>query len=328
MKKRSILHMLDPMPHNSPFDINMAADAGFEMIFTHHGVKPESVNGLVQDVVFSRGPSGVKRTAIFIGGRDIGLAMHMLEAARRAMVPPFEVSVFADPSGAFTTAAALVACAEQELRKRHRKSLKTLKTVVFGGTGPVGIAAGVIASLAGAVTTIVDHQSLDNALETAATYNDLCGSALRGTCAASDADKARLVSDADLVFCTAKAGVQVLSAPVLADARRLLVAGDVNAVPPLGIEGVALKDCGAPLVHARACPKAVGIGALAVGDVKYHLQHRLLGAMLDGGAPRYFDFRDAFIIAREMLAAAEAGEKAESPALLHDNRARGNRAVA
>ena len=34
-------------------------------------VKLEEVNGLVQDAIFSRGPSGVKRTGIFIGGRDI-----------------------------------------------------------------------------------------------------------------------------------------------------------------------------------------------------------------------------------------------------------------
>jgi len=67
------------------------------------------VPALVQDAIFSRGPKGVKRTGIFLGGRDAHLAMDMLEAARNAMVPPFEVSVFADPSGAFTTAAALVA---------------------------------------------------------------------------------------------------------------------------------------------------------------------------------------------------------------------------
>ncbi len=34
------------------------------------------------------------------------------------MVPPFEVSVFAYPGGAFT-AAALVACVERELRTRQ-----------------------------------------------------------------------------------------------------------------------------------------------------------------------------------------------------------------
>lgn len=301
MEKRSIIHMLDPMPHNSPFDLNMAADAGFDVILPYSGVKLEEVNGLVQDAIFSRGPAGVKRTALFIGGRDIRIAMDMMAAAKKAMVPPFEVSAFADPSGAFTTAAALVACVEKQLQEKHGAELKGQRTVVFGGTGPVGIATGVIASLAGADTTVVDHLSIDTALQKADEYNKLCGSALKGTYASSEADKARLISNADVVFCTAKAGVQVLSASVLADAKQLKVAGDVNAVPPLGIEGIKLKDNGAPLLRATQCPDAVGIGALAVGNVKYQLQHRLLALMLETENPVYLDFRPAFEKARELV---------------------------
>ncbi len=301
MEKRSIIHLLDPMPHNSPFDINMAADAGFEVVATHSNVKLEEVSGLVQDAIFSRGPAGVKRTGIFIGGRDIGLAMGMLEAAKKAMVPPFEVSVLADPSGAFTTAAALVACVERELKNKHALALQGRRAIVFGGTGPVGIATGVIASLNGADTTIVDHLSIDTALEKANDYNRLCGSTLKGTYASSEADKARLVVNAEIVFCTARAGVQVLSASVLEDARKMKVAGDVNAVPPLGIEGVKVKDCGAPLLLATHSPGAVGIGALAVGNIKYKLQNKLLSLMLETDKPIYLDFRDAFQRARAMI---------------------------
>src|SRR3546814_18084745 len=53
--------------------------------------------------IFSRGPRGAKRTGVFIGGRNAVLALDMLGAARKAMVPPFEISVFADPAGSFTT---------------------------------------------------------------------------------------------------------------------------------------------------------------------------------------------------------------------------------
>ncbi|MFM2005340.1 MAG: hypothetical protein RLZZ09_995, partial [Pseudomonadota bacterium] len=197
-EKRSVLHMLDPMPHVSPFDINMAVDAGFEQIFPYNNVQLEQVNGLVQDAIFSRGPAGVKRTGIFIGGRDIGVALSMLEVAQKAMVPPFEVSVLADPSGAFTTAAALVACVEKQLKTHHGDELKGAQAVVFGGTGPVGIATGVIASLAGADVTIVDPFNIDVALEKAQQYNARCGATLVGTYASSDADKARLLSQADI----------------------------------------------------------------------------------------------------------------------------------
>lgn len=301
MSKRSIFHMLNPMQHNSPFDINMALDAGYDVLMPYTHVKLEEVAGLTQDAIFSRGPSGVKKTGMFIGGRDIGLAMDMLDTAKKAMVPPFEISVMADPSGAFTTAAALVACVERELKDKFQLSYEGTKAVVFGGTGPVGLATAVIAALQGAQTTIVDHFSLDNALEVAEEAKRRYGVELRGTTAASDADKARLLADADVVFCTAKAGIQVLNASVLSDAKQLKVGGDVNAVPPLGIEGIKLMDFGAPLEHAENAPNAVGIGALAVGDVKYKLQQALLRETLESEKPVYLDFRNAFEGARKLV---------------------------
>jgi methylene-tetrahydromethanopterin dehydrogenase len=301
MSKRSIVHMLDPMVHNSPFDINMAVDAGYEVIIPYNNVKLEEVAGLTQDAIFSRGPSGVKKTGMFIGGRDIGLAMDMLDAAKKAMVPPFEVSVFADPSGAFTTAAALVACVERDLKKNFDLPLTGMRAVVFGGTGPVGLATAVIVAQQGADTTIVDHFSIDTALDFAKEAKTRYGVSLRATAAASDADKARLLSNADLVFCTAKAGVQVLNSYVLEDAKQLKVAGDVNAVSPLGIEGLGIMDSGEPLLHAVNSKGAVGIGALAVGNVKYKLQHALLKETLAAEKPVYLDFRNAFDGARQLV---------------------------
>lgn len=300
-EKRSVLHMFDPMPHASPFDINMAVDSGFDAIFPYSDVTLQQLNGLVQDAIFSRGPSGVKRTGIFIGGRDLGLALNMLDVAKNAMVPPFEVSVLADPSGACTTAAALVACVEKQLKIKHGADLKDQCAVVYGGTGPVGIATAVIASLAGADVKIVDPFNINTALEKASEYNERCGCTLKGTYASSDADKARLIATADIVFCTAKAGVQVLNADVLADAKRLKVAGDVNAVPPLGIEGIKRLHNGEPMVHAVNSPGAVGIGSLAVGDVKYKLQHALLGYLIRAEKPVFLDFREAFERARELV---------------------------
>lgn len=300
MEKRSIIHMFDPMPNNSPFDINMAMDAGFEVLIPYSNVKLDSVYGLTQDVIFSRSPAGVKRTAIFIGGRDLGLAVDMLNTSKQAMVPPFEVSVFADPSGAFTTAAALVACVEKQLKLHHGKELGDCKALVFGGTGPVGIATGVIAALAGADTTLVDHLSVDTAEDIAKAYNRRFACALKGACAGSEAQKAELVANADIIFCTAKAGVQVLGAAVLNEARQLKVAGDVNAVPPLGIEGIKRNDAGAPLIQAGNAPGAVGVGALAVGNVKYQLQNEMLRLLLETDKPLYLDFRAAFDKAREI----------------------------
>ena len=301
MPKRSVLHMLNPMPHNSPFDINMAVDAGFDVLIPYENVKIDEVHGLTQDAIFSRGPSGVKQTAMYIGGRNLRMATDMLNICKQAMVPPFEISVLADPSGAFTTAAALVACVEKMLREKRRGDLKGCQAVVFGGTGPVGTATGIIAATAGAEVSLVDHLSIETAMDLAEEYNSLYELGMRGTYASSDADRARLLANADIVFCTSKAGIQVLSADILKDAKKLKVAGDVNAVPPLGIEGVELMDFGVPLIHATGSEGAVGVGALSVGNIKYKLQNKLLKFLLETEEPVYLDFRVAFSKARSIL---------------------------
>jgi methylene-tetrahydromethanopterin dehydrogenase len=298
MPKRSILHMFDPMPNNSPFDINMALDTGFDVLMPYSNVKLESIHGLTQDAIFSRGPAGIKKTAVFIGGRDIGLALDMMDAAKQAMVPPFEVSVLSDPSGAFTTAAALVACVEKQLKLHHEIDLKGCKALVFGGTGPVGIATGVISALAGAETTLVDHLSLQTAQDAASEYSRRCQCQLKGAVASDKEQKVKLLEDADIVFCTAKAGIQVLSTTVLETAGQLKVAGDVNAVPPTGIAGIQATDKDKKLAKPEG---AIGIGALAIGNVKYQVQIRLLESLLATDQPVYLDFREAFKEAQKLV---------------------------
>ena len=118
--------------------------------------------------------------------------------------------------------------------------------------------------------------------------------------ASFDREKIELLKDVDVIFCTAKAGIQVLNATILQEVTQLKVVGDVNAVPPAGIEGVDRGDCGAPLIHATHC-NALAVGALAIGDVKYQVQHAMLASMLETEKPIFLDFRDAFIKAQEIL---------------------------
>ncbi|MDE0612731.1 MAG: methylenetetrahydromethanopterin dehydrogenase, partial [Gammaproteobacteria bacterium] len=158
MEKKYLLHMLTSAKNLSPFDANMAYDAGWDACIPYIQVESDEVKGLVEDAIFSRGPSGVKRTGLFIGGRDMHQAMEMLETCQKSMVPPFVVSAFADPSGAFTTAAAMVAKVEKALRDGHGEELSGQRIVALGGTGPVGSAAAVIAANAGARVTILGRQ--------------------------------------------------------------------------------------------------------------------------------------------------------------------------
>jgi methylene-tetrahydromethanopterin dehydrogenase len=299
MSKPLILHMITTAKNLSPFDVNMAVDAGWTTVIPYTQVETAEVPGLVQDAIFSRGPKGVRRTGLFIGGRDIDDAMNMLQQAQEAMVPPFEISVFADPSGAFTTAAGLVAAVERQLQTVYSTTLDGLRVLVFGGTGPVGTAASVIAARAGARVSIVGHISDAHPREVVAACKQRYDVELDPADGSSDALKEQLLEDADVVFGTAAAGIQVLSADNLKAARKLKVAGDLNAVPPLGIEGVDLMDDGKVIDNTDG---AVGVGALAVGNIKYQVQQALLQDMITAEKPCYLDFQDAFERARNYVA--------------------------
>lgn len=289
--------MLTSARNLSPFDVNMAIDAGWQHCIPYTGLSPDDVAAYTQDAIFSRGPKGVRNTGIFIGGRDIHTAMDMLEAARASMVPPFEVSVFADPSGAFTTAAGMVACAEKHLAAQTGKPLEGRKTVVFGGTGPVGSTCALLAAKAGAQAVIVSHLGLDKAQQIADLCSGRYGVRIEGADGSSDEAIFGLMKDAEVVFGAAAAGIQVLARRHLETAEQLAVACDVNAVPPEGMEGVGVMANGVPIDGSPT--GALGIGALAVGNVKYRTQRKLLERMLDADGPSYQHFEHAFEVARD-----------------------------
>jgi methylene-tetrahydromethanopterin dehydrogenase len=58
--------MITPLA-TSPFDVNGARRRLADATVPYTSVTVEDVTGLVQDAIFSRGPEGVKRTAMFIG---------------------------------------------------------------------------------------------------------------------------------------------------------------------------------------------------------------------------------------------------------------------
>jgi methylene-tetrahydromethanopterin dehydrogenase len=302
MEKVSILHLFTAAKNPSPFDVNMAYDAGFDKIMPYTHVTLAEVSGLVQDAIFSRGPSGVKREAIFIGGRDIDLAMDMLHSAKQAMLPPFEVSVFADPSGAFTTAAALVAKVEHHLHAQWKLDLAKLRISVFGCTGPVGACSALIAAQLGATVNMVAHRSLADVEAKVAQYQQRYGVDLQVVDGRDEQAKHAVLQQTDVAFCTAAAGVEVLSHALLASASNLKMVADVNAVPPAGAAGVEAGMDGKPIAGlAQSGMQILGLGALAIGQVKYKTQQQMLKAMLEDDKKHYSDFMSAFQMARSIV---------------------------
>ncbi|MDE3175624.1 MAG: methylenetetrahydromethanopterin dehydrogenase [Pseudomonadota bacterium] len=289
---KSILHMLTPLAHMSPFDVNMAADAGYDVVATYTNVTLAEVSPLTQDAMFSRSPKDALRTGIFIAGKDAFLALDMLDAAAKSLLKPFEISLFADPAGSFTTAAAMLAVVE----KAWQKPLAGARIAIFGATGVVGTAAGVIGALEGAQVTYVGHDGVARVTRLAQEVKRRFGVEIGVADGATAPARGAALAGAEIVLCAARAGVRVLDLNQIEAASWLKVAADVNAVPPLGVEGVELHANGAPLGRCGA----VGIGALAIGNVKYRTESGLFKQMTESAKPLRLDFRHAFALARTL----------------------------
>ena len=298
MVEKNILHMVTPTKHISPFDVNMALDAGYDAVLSYSDVTLDEVTGLVQDAIFSRPPRTGVRTAMFFGGKNATVALDMLANAKKALVPPFGMSFFADPAGSFTTAAAMVACVEKILKEKHQRRLDGLKLAIFGATGVVGFASAVIAALERSTVTVVGYDGIKRVAESANEIRTRFNVEVRPADGSDDSKKSAILNENEAVLCAGRAGVQILSKAQLAGAKNILIAADVNAVPPAGVEGLGMQANGDPLTPNGA----VGLGPLAIGNIKYKTEFGLFQKMIAAPKPVQLDFRDAFVLARELNA--------------------------
>ena len=296
MAERHILHMLTPLRHMSPFDVNMALDAGFDAAVPYTNVTLAEVTGLVQDAIFSRPPKIGVRTGIFFGGRQAIMALDMLETAKKALVPPFGISFFADPAGSFTTAAAMVACVEKLLREKKGRQLKGVRVAVFGATGVVGFSAAVIAALQGADVTLVGYDGIKRVSDGAVEIKSRFDVEVLAADGSDEEKKIGILSVSEIALCAGRAAVQILSRAQLDLAKGLLIIADVNAVPPPGVEDLDMMANGSA-VNSHG---TLGVGPLAIGNIKYKTEFGLFKKMIEATKPVCLDFRDAFTLAREL----------------------------
>ena len=192
----------------------------------------------------------------------------------------------------------LIAKVESNLKARFGEDLNGKALSVFGATGPVGGCAAIIAAKQGANVQLVAHNSLARVEAKAQFWNSEYQISLQTVDGSSDAKKIEILAQSDIAICAAAAGVQVLSLELLTQAKRLKIAADVNAVAPNGVQGVEVNHDGVQV----AGTEIYGIGALAIGQLKYATQHQLLKQMLpvDQEKPKYLEFMAAFNLAREL----------------------------
>ena len=263
--KPTILVQLDTDPQPSVFDGVVAVDAGVDHLFRHGGITPENVRDLVYGALFTRGPADLNRTAIFIGGSKVSAAEALLETVKRTFFGPFQVSVLFDANGSNTTAAAAVLAAIEG----NGGSLQGARVVTLAGTGPVGQR---IARLLGRLGASVALGSRD--LDRAGALADRLHAATGGQVLPFDMNRkeslAHVIDGASVVINSGPAGVQLLPITLWQGVSGLKALIDLNAVPPLGIEGVESGDKGKERLGVRSW------GALGVGGTKMKIHRRAI----------------------------------------------------
>ena len=296
-KYKKVFIFLDTDKHASPFDMLLALDLYPDSaIWKFENVTADDAERLIYDIIFPRGPKGIKHTKIFINGRDMEVANKILEKIRKCMFPPFELSVIIDPRGAYTTASALVAKTLKLSMNKDLGDLQNKRVTVLAGTGPVGrIAAMLYASEKAKVT--ITSRSLKRAEVISEKINrELGEDRVFGAEAYTPEKIGEAIRDAEIIASTGAAGVQLLPINILKDyGKKCRIVADVNAVPPPGIEGLKSSADGDEVL-----PGIFGIGALAIGKLKNKTEAELIRRAVE--EPKgIFDYKVAYQIAKGII---------------------------
>jgi hypothetical protein len=284
--KPRILLQLDSDPQPSVFDRVVAVDAGCDHVFAHGGIRPETVRDLVHGAIFTRGGSDLKRTAIFVGGSSVAMGDEILARVKQAFFGQLRVSVLLDPNGSNTTAAAAVVVAGRHL------TLSGCSALVLGSTGPVGRRVARLLAREGARVSVASR-GLERSRDVAETVAlAVPGVSVTPVVTSAPAELQAALEGVELVIAAGGPGACLLPLAARQAASSLQVAIDLNAVPPLGIEGVKSGDAGADR-QGHIAHGAIGVGGLKM-------------AIHKAAIARLFEANDLILDAEEVLAIGKA----------------------
>ena len=295
---RKLLLQLDSSRLPSVFDQVVAYDAGADVVLSYGGVTEGDVRDLIHGCIFTRGPKDLQNTAVWIGGSNMTAGEQLLAMAQDALFAPFSVSIMLDSNGSNTTAVAAVVKIEETLGDLTGK-----KVLILAGTGPVGQRAAGLLAKDGADVTITSRKPEQG--EKARQFISARFSVHVDAVTLNDpAALPELLRDMDVLLNSGPAGVQMVPRAAWTGAKSLKIAVDLNAVPPLGIEGIEVNDAGAKRENV------VVFGAFGVGNFKTKL-HKACVARLFTRNDLVLDAEAIADIARELISAQAPDSRRE-----------------
>jgi hypothetical protein len=268
---RKLLLQLDSSPHPSVFDRIVALDAGADEVMSYGGITESTVRDLVHGCIFTRGPKDLRNTAIFIGGTDMAAGERLLAAVRKAFFGPMRVSVMLDSNGSNTTAVAAVAKLQHAADPTG--NVKGKRAVITAATGPVGLRAAGLLAQAGANVVITSRKPMDPKVVEG--IQTRFGGAVSAATFSDDSQAPALLEGAAVLLATGPAGVRLIPHSSWASRPGLLAAADLNAVPPLGIEGIEVSDDGKEREGVNV------FGALGVGGLKMKIHKACIARLFE-----------------------------------------------
>jgi hypothetical protein len=294
---KTVFFFLDTDKYCSPFDILVAIDAFPDsLLFKFENVTGEEAPKIVFDLLFPRGPAGAAHTKIFINGSNFEEVEKVVAATQKAMKSaPWGNSIIVDPRGGYSTAAAAVAKTFGASMEKGLGSLEGKKVTVLAGTGPVGQTAARIYAAEKSDVTITSR-SLAKGQVVADKINAEVGAQRVKVVEVSKPEQtAAAVKDAEIILAAGAGGIQLLTKADIDAATKCKIIGDINAIKPLGVEGIGPNDDSIELK-----PGVFGIGALAIGKLKIKTEVEMIKRAV--AEPQgLFDYAIAYTIAKEQI---------------------------
>ncbi|MDR0492027.1 MAG: hypothetical protein LBH74_00070 [Nitrososphaerota archaeon] len=293
---KTVFFFLDTDKYCSPFDILVVIDAFPDSsIFKYENVTSEDAPKIVFDLLFPRGPEGAKHTKIFINGSNFEEVEKVVAATQQAMKSaPWGNSIIVDPRGGYSTAAAAVAKTFGASMERGLGTLEGKKVTVLAGTGPVGQTAARIYAAEKADVTISSRSLAKGQIiadKINAEYGTQCVKVIE---VSKPEQTAEAIKDAEIILAAGAGGIQLLSATDLATATKAKIVADINAINPLGVEGLGSND------DKELKPGVWGIGALAIGKLKIKTEVEMI-KRATAEPQGLFDYSIAYSIAKDTI---------------------------
>jgi methylene-tetrahydromethanopterin dehydrogenase len=266
------------------------------MIFKYENVTAEDAPKIVYDLLFPRGPEGAKHTKIFINGSNFEMVEKVVEATQKAMkAAPWGNSIIVDPRGGYSTAAAAVAKTFGAAMEKGFGSLEGKKITVLAGTGPVGQTAARIYAAEKANVTITSRSMAKGQVVADKINQEVGAQRVTVVEVTKPEQTSEAIKGAEIVLSAGAGGIQLLSQADLNKSPTCKIVADINAIKPLGVEGLGPNDDGLEIKQG-----VYGIGALAIGKLKIKTETEMIKRATT--EPQgLFDYSIAYTIAKDAI---------------------------